>query len=90
MSTIINAFLCNFSTLLSGWFHTSGYDEVNSVLLLASRAGKMGLSCTFEISHLGPAKGEFPAVIFSVSISTDKSTGMMFFYVLFCLCFSRF
>lgn len=56
MSTIVNAFyLYNFTSSLFGWLNTSGYDEASHVLL-ASEAGKMGLSCTFEISRLFPAK----------------------------------
>ena len=34
----------------------SGQDEVNPVFLLATRAGKMGLSCPLGIVHFGPAK----------------------------------
>ena len=37
----------------------SGQDEVNPMFLLATRAGKMGLSCLLGIARVGPTKVKF-------------------------------
>ena len=42
----------------------SGQVEGNPVFLLATRAGKMGLSCPLGISRFVPAKAKFIRVIF--------------------------
>ena len=39
-------------------------DEANPVFWLAARAGKMGQSCSLEISRIVPAKAKFFGVIF--------------------------
>ena len=42
----------------------SGQDEANPVFWLATRAGKIGLSCPLRISRFVPAKAKFFGVIF--------------------------
>ena len=37
----------------------SGQDEANPVFCLATRAGKIGLSCPLGIARVGPAKAKF-------------------------------
>ena len=42
----------------------SEQDKANPVFWLATRVGKMGLSCLLGISHIVPAKAQFFGVTF--------------------------
>ena len=52
----MNVALYKLSDYLSSYPGTSGQDEANPVFSLATRAGKVGLSCPLGISSIGPAR----------------------------------
>ena len=75
----------------------SGQDEVNPVSWLATRAGKMGLSCPLRIARCVPEKAKFFGVIFwpynksfidqacSVKMAGYWPHSFFFFFFFFCL-----
>ena len=60
-------------------------DEANPLFLLASRAGKMDLSCLLELACFVPTKAKFFSVIFCHIMKQSRwlDIGLVLFYAFF-------